>query len=65
MQGGELHFALRPRPDYERGTDDAAAPHSLTRGEVVSIPYTTQNVSLFTEPIAVALATTTSGAEIR
>ena len=65
MQGGELHFALRPRPDYERGTDDAAAPHSLTRGEVVSIPYTTQNVSLFTEPIAIALATTTSGAEIR
>ena len=65
IQGGELHFALRPRPDYERGTDDAAAPHSLTRGEVVSIPYTTQNVSLFTEPIAVALATTTSGAEIR
>ena len=65
MQGGELHFALRPRPDYERGTDDAAAPHSLTRGEVVSIPYTMQNVSLFTEPIAVALATTTSGAEIR
>ena len=64
MQGGELHFALRPRPDYERGTDDAAAPHSLTRGEVVSIPYTTQNVSLFTEPLAVALATT-SGAEIR
>ncbi|MFQ7503363.1 MAG: chitobiase/beta-hexosaminidase C-terminal domain-containing protein [Alistipes finegoldii] len=39
--------------------------HSLTRGEVVSIPYTTQNVSLFTEPLAVALATTTSGAEIR
>ena len=65
MQGGELHYALRPRPDYERGTDDAAAPHSLTRGEVVSIPYTTQNVSLFTEPLAVALATTTSGAEIR
>ena len=65
MQGGDLHFALRPRPDYERGTDDAAAPHSLTRGEAVSIPYTTQNVSLFTEPLAVALATTTSGAEIR
>ena len=32
---------------------------------MVSIPYTTQNVSLFTEPLAVALATTTSGAEIR
>lgn len=65
MQGGELHFVLQPRPDYERGTDDGAAPHSLTRGEAVSIPYATQNVSLFTEPIAVALATTTAGAEIR
>ena len=65
MQGGDLHFTLRPRPDYERGTDEAAAPHSLTRGEVVSVPYTTQDVSLFTDPVAVDLATTTAGAEIR
>lgn len=65
MQGGELHFELRTEPDYARGTDAAAEPYSLTRGQVVSIPYTTQNVSLFTEPVAVALATTTAGAEIR
>lgn len=65
MQGGNLHFALQPRPDTRRGTDAAAEPYSLTRGEVVSIPFTTQNVSLFTEPIPVDLATTTSGAEIR
>ena len=62
MQGGELHFELRTEPDYARGTDAAAEPYSLTRGQVVSIPYTTQNVSLFTEPVAVALATTTAGA---
>ena len=65
MQGGELHFTLRQRPDFTRGTEAAAEPYSLTRGQVVSIPYTTQNVSLFTEPVAVALATTTAGAEIR
>ena len=65
MQGGELHFTLRQRPAFTRGTEAAAEPYSLTRGQVVSIPYTTQNVSLFTEPVAVALATTTAGAEIR
>ena len=65
MQGGELHFTLQPRPDYDRGTDAAAEPYSLTDGQVVSIPYTTQDVSLFTEPVAVGLATATAGAEIR
>lgn len=65
MQGGELHFELRAEPDYARGTDAAAEPYSLTRGETVSIPYTTQNVSLFTEPVDVVLATTTAGARIR
>lgn len=54
MQGGELHFTLRQRPDFTRGTEAAAEPYSLTRGQVVSIPYTTQNVSLFTVPVAVA-----------
>ena len=32
---------------------------------MVSVPYTTQSVSLFTEPIEIDLATTTPGAEIR
>lgn len=65
MQGGELHFELRAEPDYARGTDAAAEPYSLTCGETVSVPYTMQNVSLFTEPVDVVLATTTAGAEIR
>lgn len=65
LGGGELHFALRPRPDCQRGTAPDAAPYSLTQGEAVSIPYTTQSVSLFTEPVEVPLATTTPGAEIR
>lgn len=65
MQGGELHFSLCEEPNLDRGTEPEAAPYSLTRGEVVSVPYTTQSVSLFTEPIEIDLATTTPGAEIR
>ena len=65
MAGGELHFTMLPEADLTRGTSAAAQPSSLTRGETVSIPYTTQSVSLFTEPVDVALATTTPGAEIR
>lgn len=65
MQGGELHFSLCEEPNLDRGTEPEAAPYSLTRGEVVSVPYTTQSVSLFTEPIEIDLATTTPAAEIR
>ena len=65
MQGGELRFVLQPKPNRERGTDPDAWPRSLTAGEVVSIPYTTCDASLFSEPLSVDLATTTAGAEIR
>ncbi len=62
MQGGRLHFVMQPQPAVERVVP---APMSLTCGEAVSIPYTTQNLSLFTEPVDVELHTTTPGAEIR
>ncbi|MEG2366074.1 MAG: GH92 family glycosyl hydrolase [Alistipes sp.] len=65
MQGGELNFNLSSKPNLERGTQPAAQPSSLSQGHMVSIPYTTQNVSLFTERVAVDLATRTAGAEIR
>lgn len=65
MQGGVLHFALRAEPNHDRGRASDDAPYSLTEGEVVSIPYTTQSVSLFTRPVEVDLTTTTPGAEIR
>ncbi|WP_418990713.1 GH92 family glycosyl hydrolase [Alistipes sp.] len=65
MRGGELHFALRPTPDTLRCTGPEAEPYSMTRGEAVSVPYTTQSLSLFTEPVEVQLATTTPGAAIR
>lgn len=65
MAGGELQFTLSAAPNLERGTEGRGAPYSLTEGEVVSIPYTTCNVSLFEQPLSVDLATTTAGAEIR
>ncbi|MEG1611206.1 MAG: GH92 family glycosyl hydrolase [Alistipes sp.] len=65
MQGGELHFTLCAKPNHARGTHPTVQPYSLTQGEVVSIPYTTQNVSLFTDSVAVDLASRTAAAEIR
>lgn len=65
MEGGELHFELSRRPDTVRGSEDWALPYSLTHGEVVSVPYTEQNLSLFTEPVDVELGVATEGAEIR
>ncbi len=50
-EGGELHFALRPSPERSRGTAAEAAPYSLTQGNRVSVPYTTADLSLFTEPV--------------
>lgn len=65
MRGGELHFTLVPHPDPDRGTDAAAQPYSLTEGNVVSIPYTTQELNLFLDSVRVDLATTTPQSEIR
>lgn len=65
MQGGELHFELTQHPDTFRGTDAAAQPYSFTQGSVASIPYTTQDVNLFLNRVAVELAATTPGSQIR
>lgn len=65
MQGGELKFVLSSEPvkTWAAGTD--AYPYSQTETEVVSVPYTTKNLSLFTESVDVDLNSTTEGAEIR
>ena len=65
MEGGELIFELCREPETTRGTQSEAQPYSLTRGRMVSVPYTTQDVGLFADSVAVDLATTTAGAEIR
>ncbi len=65
VKGGALCFTLAAEPVTDRGTTAEAAPYSLTQGEEVSIPYTTADLSLFTEPVDVDLHSLTSGAEIR
>lgn len=64
MGGGLLEFQLSSAPNKERGTDKSAYPHSMTEGEVVSIPYTTSYLNLFEGEIKVDLASATEGAEI-
>ncbi|WP_108821757.1 GH92 family glycosyl hydrolase [Dysgonomonas sp. Marseille-P4361] len=64
MEGGLLEFQLSSTPNKERGTDESAYPHSMTEGEVVSIPYTTIYLNLFETEIKVDLGTATEGAEI-
>lgn len=63
MQGGELHFTLSDRPDKDWGC--ATEPYSMTRGEMVSMPYTVSQVNLFEDVLDLDLGTATSGAEIR
>ncbi len=65
MAGGELRFEMAAQPVADRGASPEAAPYSLSAGEAVSIPYTTADLSLFTEPVAVDLASLTPGAVIR
>lgn len=65
MDGGELEFSLCKEPDKQWGASAEAAPYSLTRGSVVSLPYTTATTSMFVQSVNVDLATTTSDAQIR
>ena len=65
MRGGELHFALQPKPRTDRGTEEAMQPYSLTRCETAAIPWTTRRLHLFEDAVEVDLATATEGAEIR
>ena len=63
--GGELKFTLRATPNTERGTSVGARPYSLTRGAMVSPPYTTQELGGFLGEVDVELASATEGAAIR
>lgn len=65
MEGGELRFILSDLPNKSRGISETAAPYSYTREDVVSIPYVTKDLNLFMDKVEIALATTTSEAEIR
>jgi len=64
MEGGTLEYILTNGPNYERGTSEQAFPYSLTVEPTVSIPYTKQDLYLFTDVVTVDLGTATTGASI-
>lgn len=64
VAGGELKFTLRATPNTERGVDGGAQPYSLTRGQMVSPPFTTQELDGFLDEIDVEIASVTDGATI-
>lgn len=64
MEGGILDFTLSSKPNKERGIKAETFPYSLSKGSIVSIPYTTKYLNLFEHEIEVDLASATVGAEI-
>lgn len=64
LEGGELNFTLTSTPNKNRGVNIAAYPYSFTKGEVVSIPYTTKDLDLFIDNIEVDLASATQRTKI-
>lgn len=64
MQGGELKFTLNSSPNEARGIAESDYPHSMTTGDIVSIPYTTNDLDLFVDSINVDLASVTHDAKI-
>lgn len=64
MEGGTLNFTLSVKPNMERGISQGTLPYSMSKGEIVSIPYTTKYLNLFENEIDVDLASATAGAVI-
>lgn len=64
MEGGTLDFTLSRQPNLARGASDEAAPYSLTGAPEVSIPYISQDVSMFVNKIEVTFASATPDATI-
>ncbi len=64
MEGGSLDFVLSKEPNMTRGTDELAYPYSETKGNVVSIPYTTQDLDLFIDQTEVDLTSATPDTKV-
>ena len=64
MTGGTLEYQLTDKPNEQRGTETADLPHSLTEGDITSIPYTTNDLDLFIDNIHVTLGSATEGTKI-
>ncbi|GHT53485.1 alpha-1 2-mannosidase [Bacteroidia bacterium] len=64
MEGGTLDFTLSKQPNLTRGIAEETYPYSQTKGLVVSIPTTTQDLDLFENKAAADLVSATPGASI-
>ena len=67
MEGGELHFELGPKPDYDLWTSEDAAPYSLTKEAFVAKPYykASDSVTIFLDAMTLELGCATEGATLR
>lgn len=64
MAGGTLDYRLSDKPNKDRGVAESSYPYSETKGLVVSIPYTTQDLDLFIDKTEVSLASATPETKI-
>lgn len=65
MGGGVLEYTLTDVPDKTRGINPGDSPYSMTTNNMVSVPFTRQDLYYFTGVIMCELGCTTPGAEIR
>ena len=64
MEGGTLDFTLTDKPNTLRGTADESALYSVTKGQVVSMPYIDKDLFLFVDEIKVNMGSATDGAKL-
>lgn len=64
MEGGTLKFELSNKPNKSRGINKEDLPYSLSSDNIVSLPYTSKDLSLFEEDIEVDLRSVTKDAVI-
>lgn len=64
MEGGVLDFTLTDKAVTDRGTEPSWAPSSMSTEPMTSVPYTTTDLTLFTDNVTADLACTTPDAKI-
>ena len=64
MQGGKLDFTLTDKPNKKRGISNEDSPHSMSKGNMVSIPFIEQDLYLFLDKTGCSIGCRTKDAEI-
>ena len=64
MEGGELNFTLTDKAVTDRGTEPSWAPSSMSTEPMTSVPFTTSDLTLFTDSVLVDFECTTPDAKI-